>query len=275
MCGVRAVSVAMAWNQARLRCSGGRSSREPRRTRRMQQGSGGRRGPAARGAGGPQCASAATLPDGPGTGASGSPRSPQGAAPRHGASPIRAGSAVATARASAAFAWCAQQQRDPRLQWRHLQWWTCSPASKVETEEADEADAGPCGPRPKASTTAGTSQRTISFVWERHCIEIDPTAGLAKHSNAEIRWSFMITDGSPKSTLRPISQISKVSPDSERQRAVHRSVAELWRALAMVPANVSWSFRCGPIKTARRPPTDAINNAGRPYDTSNRMIAGA
>ena len=93
--GDRAVSIAMAWNQARMRRSGGRSRREARRAGRRQRVENGSRMPTVSSRRCPNIASDALLPTGPSEGALGSPESPQGAEfIWHGLAPARSGSGV-------------------------------------------------------------------------------------------------------------------------------------------------------------------------------------
>ena len=77
--GDRDVSIAIAWNQARIRCSGGRSRREARRDGRRQRVENGSMRRACRAADARKPRRPQSWLTGPSDGAPGSPESPQGA----------------------------------------------------------------------------------------------------------------------------------------------------------------------------------------------------
>jgi len=120
--GLRDASMAMAWNQATTRPSGGSSMREARRAGRMHREKEGKSRPGVPGRTRPIIESVATLPRGPTDGELGSPESPQGAefkqGPASASLPCGIGSG-ADGRAVVSVG--PQQQEDPRHFGPHLQ----------------------------------------------------------------------------------------------------------------------------------------------------------
>ncbi len=164
--GDRKASIALAWNQARLKRSGGRSRREARPVGRRQRGGNGRQWPAASSRSRSTVARAALLLTGPTDGASGSPGSPQGAESRHGSASTRSDLGGDSESGGRIRSCRGRQQHD--VPWHlvpHLQ--SCGAASMPRAEETSAAEICPLEASATSSTAAMNTRQGSSIRFTR------------------------------------------------------------------------------------------------------------